>query len=75
MQATKPNSYGKSFNAVGGGFYAMERTSTFIKVWYWARTEAGIPADVSSAGATVNTDAWVRSVLVCSRATADARWG
>ncbi|OJT14334.1 hypothetical protein TRAPUB_9125 [Trametes pubescens] len=58
VQATAPNSYGKSFNGAGGGFYAMERTSTFIKVWFWSRNDPTVPADVKTAGATVNTDAW-----------------
>lgn len=37
----------------------MERTSTFIKVWFWSRNDPTVPADVKTAGATVNTDAWV----------------
>ncbi len=59
VQASKPNNYGKSFNAVGGGFYASERTSSFIKVWFWARNDPTVPADVVNAGGAVNTDAWV----------------
>ena len=59
VQSSTPNSYGKSFNAAGGGFYAMERTSTFIKVWFWSRNDPAVPADVKTAGATVNTDAFV----------------
>ncbi|TFK92165.1 glycoside hydrolase family 16 protein [Polyporus arcularius HHB13444] len=58
VQATAPNSYGKSFNAAGGGFYAMERTTSFIKVWFWSRNDPAVPADVKTAGANVNTDAW-----------------
>ena len=59
VQATAPNSYGKSFNGAGGGFYAMERTTSFIKVWFWSRNDPAVPADVKTAGANVNTDAWV----------------
>ncbi len=59
VQATAPNNYGKSFNAAGGGFYAMERTTSFIKVWFWSRNDPAVPADVKTAGANVNTDAWV----------------
>ncbi|TBU64642.1 2 beta-glucanase [Dichomitus squalens] len=58
VQSTVPNSYGKSFNAAGGGFYAMERTDTFIKVWFWSRNDPAVPADVKTAGPTVNTDAF-----------------
>ena len=62
VQSSIPNSYGKSFNTAGGGFYAMERTTTFIKVWFWSRNDPAVPADVKTAGATVNTDAWVSLV-------------
>ena len=56
--APSANSYGPSFNAAGGGFYAMERTNSFIKVWFWSRN-ANVPSDVRNGGSTVNTDAWV----------------
>lgn len=39
-------SYGKSFNAGAGGYYAMEWTSEAISVWWWARRD--VPADVAS---------------------------
>ena len=61
VQASTPKSYGKSFNAAGGGFYAMERTTTAIKVWFWSRSDPAVPADVKTAGASVNTDKWVSS--------------
>ena len=38
-------SYGDGFNANGGGVYAMEWTSEFIKVWFWPRGSQ--PDDVS----------------------------
>lgn len=58
VQASTTNSYGPSFNAIGGGIYAMERTSTFIKVWFFPRGSS-IPSDVSSGAASINTDNWV----------------
>ncbi|KAH9927491.1 2 beta-glucan [Epithele typhae] len=58
VQSTIPKSYGKSFNAANGGFYAMERTPTFIKVWFWSRDDPAVPADVKTPGAAVNTDAF-----------------
>ena len=64
VQSSVANSYGKSFNTAGGGFYAMERTTTFIKVWSWSRNDPTVPADVKTAGATVDTDAWVRIALL-----------
>ncbi|KAJ7302432.1 glycoside hydrolase family 16 protein [Mycena albidolilacea] len=51
-------SYGPTFNANGGGWYAMERTDTFINVWFWSRNAANVPADVSAGGTTVDTSDW-----------------
>ncbi|CZR60644.1 uncharacterized protein PAC_10540 [Phialocephala subalpina] len=42
--STDPNSYGTTFNAAGGGVYAMEWTSTSVKVWNWER--GNIPTDI-----------------------------
>ncbi|EPQ55426.1 endo-beta-glucanase [Gloeophyllum trabeum ATCC 11539] len=58
VHAPTSNSFGPAFNQNGGGWYAMERTSTFIKVWFWARNDPSVPADVSSGAQSVNTDAW-----------------
>ncbi|CAG7853791.1 Probable glycosidase C21B10.07 [Serendipita indica DSM 11827] len=41
-------SYGPSFNAMGGGWYALERTRKEIKVWFWPRNDATVPAEVAS---------------------------
>jgi hypothetical protein len=41
---TRNTSYGAGFNAIGGGVYAMQWTSDFIKVWFFPRSE--IPADI-----------------------------
>ncbi|KZV69996.1 glycoside hydrolase family 16 protein [Peniophora sp. CONT] len=51
------NSYGPAFNANGGGFFGMERTADFVKIWFWPRG-ATIPSDVSAGGSSVNTDNW-----------------
>ncbi|KAI9827109.1 MAG: hypothetical protein M1826_006473 [Phylliscum demangeonii] len=39
-----PNSYGRGFNANGGGVYAMQWTSAAVRVWFFPR--ARIPADI-----------------------------
>lgn len=39
-------SYGSSFNAQGGGVFAMEWTSTFITIYYFPRN--AIPADITA---------------------------
>ncbi|KAM0810785.1 hypothetical protein AB5N19_11137 [Seiridium cardinale] len=45
--ATDENSYGDTFNAVGGGVYAMEWQEDGIKIWHWARND--IPDDIKYA--------------------------
>ena len=52
------NSYGKDFNKAGGGVYAMERTATAIKVWWWARNH--IPKDVAES--KPNPQGWPQPV-------------
>ena len=37
MRSTSSNSYGPAFNRAGGGWYAIERTSESIKIWFWSR--------------------------------------
>ncbi|KAH0581301.1 hypothetical protein H2248_012398 [Termitomyces sp. 'cryptogamus'] len=51
-------SYGPAFNSNGGGWFAMERTSSFIKVWFWSRTATNVPSDVKNGITSVNTDNW-----------------
>ena len=36
----------------------MERTTTYISVWFWPRNAANVPADVKNGAATVNTAGW-----------------
>ncbi|KAF8458782.1 concanavalin A-like lectin/glucanase domain-containing protein [Kalaharituber pfeilii] len=51
-----PNSYGDGFNAGGGGFYALEWTSDFIKIWFLPRDSA--PEDIY--GSTPEPANWGR---------------
>jgi hypothetical protein len=46
MTSNDPTGYGKGFNQVGGGVYAMEWTSQSISIWHFRR--ASIPSDISS---------------------------
>lgn len=39
-------SYGREFNEVGGGVYAMHWTSNAARVWFFSRSK--IPSDISS---------------------------
>ncbi|KAL0958590.1 hypothetical protein HGRIS_013931 [Hohenbuehelia grisea] len=52
------NSYGPSFNSNGGGWYAVERTTSFIKIWFWPRNSGSVPSDVRNGGSSVNTGNW-----------------
>ena len=38
--------------------YAIERTTTFIKIWFWPRGASNIPSDVLNGASSVNTDNW-----------------
>ncbi|KAJ8520274.1 hypothetical protein ONZ45_g2850 [Pleurotus djamor] len=50
------NSYGPGFNNNGGGWYVVERTNSFIRVWFWARNSGSVPSSVRNGDASVNTD-------------------
>jgi len=51
-------SYGPAFNSNRGGWYAVERTASFIKVWFWSRNDAAVPPAVRKGYFFVNTDSW-----------------
>ncbi|KIO17700.1 hypothetical protein M407DRAFT_32626 [Tulasnella calospora MUT 4182] len=42
-------SYGPELNAVGGGWYVMERTSQVVNVWFGARGDENVPDEVKDA--------------------------
>jgi len=53
------NSYGPAFNSNGGGWFAMERTNSYFKVWFWPRNSATVPSDVrANVGNQVNPSNW-----------------
>ncbi|KAF8590993.1 glycoside hydrolase family 16 protein [Ramaria rubella] len=58
VQCDKANSFATGFNNAGGGWYAMERTTTSIKVWFWSRTDTSVPADVKNGASSINTSNW-----------------
>jgi len=51
-------SYGPSFNDNGGGWYALERTSTDINVWFWPRSSYFVPPEVQWGSDIVDPDSW-----------------
>ncbi|KJA25440.1 glycoside hydrolase family 16 protein [Hypholoma sublateritium FD-334 SS-4] len=58
VKVSDARSYGPTFNSDGGGWYAVERTSDFIKVWFWSRQATGIPTDAMNGATSVDTDNW-----------------
>ncbi|XP_006456982.1 hypothetical protein AGABI2DRAFT_195916 [Agaricus bisporus var. bisporus H97] len=52
------NSFGPSFNSNGGGWFAMERSSTNIKVFFWPRNSGSVPNEVRNGAGSVNPDNW-----------------
>ncbi|KAJ7832861.1 hypothetical protein B0H14DRAFT_2222530, partial [Mycena olivaceomarginata] len=71
VKVGQATSYGPAFNANGGGWcipmlnlivvvdqYATERTNSFISVWFWARDDPAVPADVKAGGGSVDTGNW-----------------
>ena len=55
-QFTKPASFGTSLNAIGGGWFAMERTNAGIKLWFWGRNDPTVPESVSQHNEMVSPD-------------------
>jgi hypothetical protein len=39
--------------------YATEHPNSFISVWFRARDDPAVPADVKAGGGSVDTDSWV----------------
>lgn len=62
------NSYGPAFNAGSGGYYAMERTTDKILVWFWPRS-GGAPSTVTSPGNQLDTAIFVSALTDTHRAT------
>jgi len=58
VKLNSANSYGPSFNSNGGGWYAVERTNTQIRAWFWPRNSGSVPAEVKNGGSTVNPNNW-----------------
>lgn len=53
-----PSSFGPPFNGIGGGWYAIERNPSFIKIYFWERGSSSVPGDVKHPGSSVKTDNW-----------------
>ncbi|EJD51964.1 hypothetical protein AURDEDRAFT_181533 [Auricularia subglabra TFB-10046 SS5] len=51
-------SFGPNLNKNGGGWFAAERTSKYIKVWFWSRKDKGVPKEVKNGVGAINPDKW-----------------
>ncbi|KAH7102121.1 glycoside hydrolase family 16 protein, partial [Auriculariales sp. MPI-PUGE-AT-0066] len=51
-------SYGPSFNKAGGGWYALEKTDAYIKVWFWSRHDPNVPLSVKCGSTVIDTSRW-----------------
>ncbi|KAI6121440.1 glycoside hydrolase family 16 protein [Pisolithus sp. B1] len=60
VQTNDINSFGPNFNGIGGGWYVIERTPTFINIYFWERGSSSVPNDVQHPGTSVNTNDWAR---------------
>ncbi|EJD00854.1 nucleophile-disabled Lam16a mutant holds Laminariheptaose in A cyclical conformation [Fomitiporia mediterranea MF3/22] len=56
VENDKPNSYGPEFNAAGGGWYVMERTDSFIRVFFWSREDPSVPWEIAWGAPFIDTD-------------------
>lgn len=55
VASNKPDSYGSSFNGAGGGWYVLERTPSFINIYFWSRSELRVPATVKSGSSIISS--------------------
>jgi len=56
MQGINSNNFGTNFNAIGGGVWAVEWTSSWISIWFFQR--GNVPANLNSASPDPST--WVK---------------
>ncbi|KAF9445869.1 glycoside hydrolase family 16 protein [Macrolepiota fuliginosa MF-IS2] len=58
VESPTTKSYGPPFNSNGGGWYIVERASTYIKIFFWPRDSTSVPDDVRNGSISINTDMW-----------------
>ncbi|KIK91498.1 glycoside hydrolase family 16 protein [Paxillus rubicundulus Ve08.2h10] len=58
VSVSDTRSFGPAFNSAGGGWYAIERTSSLIKVFFWSRYSTSVPSNVKTPGSTIDTGSW-----------------
>ncbi|KIJ62663.1 glycoside hydrolase family 16 protein [Hydnomerulius pinastri MD-312] len=54
-----PISFGPGFNTHQGGWYALERTNSYLKIWFWSRSDRAVPHEVKFGRTkTIHTESW-----------------
>ncbi|WWD09153.1 hypothetical protein V865_007275 [Kwoniella europaea PYCC6329] len=53
----RSDSFGPAFNKDQGGWYAMQRSISGIKMWFWPR-DGQVPSDVKTGPASVDPSKW-----------------
>jgi hypothetical protein len=73
VSITDERSYGPQFNENGGGWYAMERSKSGIKIWFWPRASHHIPHEITSKHHVerVDTSQWGRPTAYFPSTTCD----
>lgn len=67
VRVNEPRSYGPLFNQNEGGWYAVERTEAYIKVWFWSRASLStVPWDIRRGKRKVDTSIWVGHSVVAT---------
>ena len=62
VASQRAESYGPTFNAAGGGIYVLERTTRFIRVFFFSRDEQA-PPGVKDGAQHISTSGWVSVTL------------
>ncbi|KAF8432245.1 glycoside hydrolase family 16 protein [Boletus edulis BED1] len=52
------NSFGHNFNFNGGGWYAVDRSPTYIAIYFWERGSTSVPSEVEYPVDKVDTSTW-----------------
>ncbi|KAG6369710.1 hypothetical protein JVT61DRAFT_13687 [Boletus reticuloceps] len=58
VQLADSNSFGPNFNYNGGGWYAVDRSPTYIAIYFWERGSTSVPSQVEYPVDKVDTSTW-----------------
>ncbi|KAH7100358.1 family 16 hypothetical endo-1,3(4)-beta-glucanase from glycoside hydrolase [Auriculariales sp. MPI-PUGE-AT-0066] len=64
VRGASSRDFGSPFNNAGGGWFAMERTSTRIRIWFWSRQDSSVPSAVKNGDSTIYTDSFGTATAV-----------